>query len=381
MNHSKVYMLLEPSVMIPSWFSRSIEGLRDSAAKQKKTLIKLERLEDVEDGTTAIILVSTNSEWTHEQVDKCRLRGIRPILIGSNPYKFGEDVSGTRYSGKSSIEGLMRYFVSCGRKRIALLGINEMGSNDTVKRDMFLAYAKRHNLPITSGDIYYKLTNSGNCNEAFFDAIQCYDGVICSNDYVAAFVLSYAEEHGIRVPQDLFVSGLGDSPLCRYTVPSITSATRSYRKTGEQAFNIWKQISSDPETFAIVVTVHCEIKPRGSTANAPLPPMQASMPENAVEYSLPPNTMAQEDAAIRSLEMCLSLCDKTDIRIIRGIIQGVTVETMAEEFFISPGTVRYRLKKIYENANVSSRSRFVELFNRYIRNPIFFEDYLVKFVE
>ena len=358
MQHSKVYMLLEPSVMIPSWFSRSIDGLKDSAAKQKKMLIKLERLEDVEEGTAAVILISTNNEWTHEQIEKCRRRGIRPILIGSNPYKFGEDVSGTRYSGKSSIEGLMRYFVSCGRKRLALLGINEMGSNDNIKRDMFLAYAKRHNLPITSGDIYFNISNSGNCNEAFFDSIRCYEGVICSNDYVAAVVLRYAQEHGIRVPEDLFVSGLGDNPLCRYTNPGITSATRSYRKTGEQAFNIWKQISNDPETFSVVVTVHCEIKPRGSTANAPLPPMEESYPEKSEVYSLPMNTISQEGAAIRALEMCLSLCDKTDIQIIQGIVQGATVEAMADAFFISPGTVRYRLKKIYENANVSSRARF-----------------------
>ena len=29
MMHSKVFLLLEPSVMIPSWFSRSIEGLKE----------------------------------------------------------------------------------------------------------------------------------------------------------------------------------------------------------------------------------------------------------------------------------------------------------------------------------------------------------------
>lgn len=378
MSSSKVYVLLEPSMLTPVWFSRSIEGLKESAAKQKKTFVMLDRIEDAEEGTAAVILICTDNEWTLAQVDKCRQRGIHPILIGSNPYKFGEDVSGTRYSGKSSIEGLMRYFVSCGRKRLALIGINEMGSNDVVKRDIFLAYASRHKLPITSDDIYYRITNNGKCEEAFFDVIRSYDGVICSNDYAAAFVLQYAQEHDIRVPEDLFVSGLGDSPLCRYTQPSLTSATRSYRKTGEQAFHIWKQITCDPDIFSIVATVQCEIKPRGSTANAPLPPAQDALPEKKMAHSMAPNAMAQEGAAIRSLERCLSQCNKTDILIIQGILQNKTVETLADELFIAPGTVRYRLKKIYTNANVTSRARFLSLFNRYIRNPIFFEDFVVN---
>ena len=58
------------------------------------------------------------------------------------------------------------------------------------------------------------------------------------------------------------------------------------------------------------------------------------------------------------------------------MLTGVSAEAMAEKFFLSAGTVRYRLKKIYEAANVSTKSEFIELFNRYIQKPVFFEDYL-----
>lgn len=376
MAQSKVFLLLEPSVMIPSWFSKSIEGLKDAAAKQKRTIQTVDNPEEIDSDAVSVILISTNSGWTKDAINKCRIRGIRPILIGSNPIKFGEDISGTVYSGKSSIEELLLYFVSCGRKRVALLGINAEGSNDISKRDAFLSLAKDMNLPITADDIYYKNARGGNPSEIFFDVIHRYDGVICSNDYVAAFVLRYTAEHGIRVPEDLFVSGLGDSPLCRYTNPSLTSATRSYRKTGEQAFNIWKQLTNDPDVFSVIVTVRCEIKPRESTGNAPLPPQETTFLPADHTPSLPINTVAAADNAIRRLEYCLAQCDRTDIRIIRGMLTGVSAEAMAEKFFLSAGTVRYRLKKIYEAANVSTKSEFIELFNRYIQKPVFFEDYL-----
>lgn len=377
MRPSKVFLLLEPSVMIPSWFSQSIEGLKEAAAKQKKTLQMVDSPEQIEDGAVSAILIGTNNEWTKDAVNKCRRRGIRPILIGSNPIKFGEDISGTVYSGKSSVEELLRYFVSCGRKRVALLGINTKGSNDLSKREAFLSLARQLHLPITADDIYYyKMADSENPGEAFFDAITRYDGVICSNDYVAAVVLSYAAGHGINVPEQLFVSGLGDNPLCRYTSPSLTSATRSYRKTGEQAFNIWKQITNDPDVFSVVVTVRCEIKPRASTANAPLPTGGMGMQPERKLPSMPEGTLVAAYEMARSLEYCLSQCDPIDIRIIHGMIGGISAEALAEQLFLSSGTVRYRLKKIYAAANVSTKAEFIELFNRYIRKDTFFRDYL-----
>lgn len=377
MMQSKVFLLLEPSVMIPSWFSRSIEGLKEAAAKQKKTVQMVDSPEQIDEGAISAILVSTNNEWTRDTINKCRSRRIRPILIGGNPSKFGEDISGTVYSGKSSVEELLRYFVSCGRKKVALLGINTRGSNDQSKREAFLSLARQMRLPITADDIYYyKMADSENPGEAFFDAISQYDGVICSNDYVAAVVLSYAAEHGIRVPEQLFVSGLGDNPLCRYTEPSLTSATRSYRKTGEQAFNIWKQITNDPDIFSVVVTVRCEIKPRASTANAPLPTGDIGIQAERKNPSMPEGTLVEAYAAARSLEYCLSQCDQTDISIIHGMICGASAETLAEQLFLSAGTVRYRLKKMYESANVSTKAEFIELFKRYICNDVFFRDYL-----
>jgi len=70
--------------------------------------------------------------------------------------------------------------------------------------------------------------------------------VICSNDFSAAYIINYAKEHGIKVPEQLFVAGLGDIMLCRYTSPSLTSATRSYYEAGKQVFDIWRTLNQNP---------------------------------------------------------------------------------------------------------------------------------------
>ncbi len=47
--------------------------------------------------------------------------------------------------------------------------------------------------------------------------------VVCSNDLIAAGVLIEAQALGLRVPQDLSVTGYNDSSLARAFEPAITS--------------------------------------------------------------------------------------------------------------------------------------------------------------
>jgi len=378
MDRNTVYLLVEPSIMTPIWHANSIEGLKRAAAKQKRTVCQIGSVEELDDRNMplALVLISTNNDWTSKAIESCRQRNIRPILIGCMPSKFGEDVSGTIYSSKSSVQELLQYYVSCGRKHVALMGINENSTNDTTKREAFLMTARQLGLPITAKDIYCSNKGATNSLEMFFDNIAQYDGVLCGNDYLAAHVMSYCSENNISVPEQLYVSGLGDTLLCRYTKPTLTSATRSYAQTGVQAFNIWKQLNGDPSIFAVVVVVQCEIKPRGSTAYSPLPGPNQTISISRSQANLPEGTILQEVNAVKNLEFCLANCDQMDIRIIKGLLQGISVERIAEEQYISVGTARYRLKKIYTAANVSNKNDFLELFTRYIGNEKLFDDFL-----
>ena len=373
-----VYVLVEPSYIIPVWYSATIEGIKNAAAKQKKNVRQLgsvEQLMELEEPPAALILVSTNSQWTQAAIRYCREHNIRPILTGGMPSRFGEDVSGTVYGSKSSIEELMNYFKSCGRKRLALLGINELASNDITKAEAFLSAARSLGISASADDIYYNEGGMRNPNERFFNNISCYNGVLCSNDYIAAYVLSYARENGISVPEDLYVAGLGDSILCRYTVPSLTSATRSYAETGEQAFSIWKQLNANPCILSITITVRCEIKPRGSTGFSPLPGRQElTQQAESDNCKLSAGSVLESSNAIKSLANFLSRCDKLDVKIIRKILEGVSTESLAEQLFISTSTARYRLKKIYSTAGTTSRREFISLFNDNISASLIFED-------
>ena len=378
MADNRVYTIVEHLFITPIWHARSIDGLKRAAAKQKRIIYEISSLDELDENNlpTAIILISTRTDWTTQIIAECKKRNIRPILIGNMPGKFGENISGTMYGNKATIEKLVNYFVNCGRTRLAMVGIYGTSSNDTAKRDAILSIAKSLNLPVTAEDIYYSSPGTLSPNELFFDKIDQYQGVLCSNDFVATNVLQYAQKRGISVPEKLYVAGLGDTIICRYTTPTLTSATRSYEETGEQAFNIWKQLSSNPRLSSIVVTVDCEIKPRGSTDNSPLPDSApTACTEGPIMPTMAPGTMIEDIDKVRYLVNCLTQCNQLDMQIIQRVMEGKCMEDIAEELSISISTGRYRIKRIYAAANVSTKAEFLNLFKRYITNDKIFSDF------
>lgn len=376
MSEQKIYVMMERSYITPIWHARSLEGLRRAAARQKRAVCQINSFEDLDPQQmpTAMVLVSTGAEWTTATIAQCRRQNIRPILIGSMPGKFGENVSGTMYGNSAAIEALVNYFVQNGRRKLAMAGLYTTSSNDMAKRDAFLSIANQLGLPVGQEDVYLGTEAGTLPDKQFFENIRNYQGVLCANDFIAANVLCYAKAHGIKVPEELFVAGLGDTILCRYTQPTLTSATRAYEETGEQAFYIWKQLCTNPRLSSIVITVACELRPRGSTANAALPTTSLTGSYTGEIPNLVDLSDEAEDRA-RALVSCLHQCSKLDMQIIQGLVSGKSMEKIAEEQAISVSTGRYRMKKLYALANVSTKTEFVQLFRRYIHSDRIFDDF------
>jgi len=367
MDERLIPIIVEPNYITPFWFAQTIQGLNDFASKQKTAVQQLASISDIPGQAPAVVIIGTNRTWIQERIDEARQARLKVILIGAVPSKYGEDISGTMYGGHAVMSEMVRYFAQHGRQHIALLDINTNSSNDVTKYEAFLSAASSLGLDCSNSDVYLKGIDSKNPSEAFFARIREYDGVICSNDYVGAFVLSYAQEHGIKVPQQLYVAGLGDIMLCRYTSPSLTSATRSYYETGEQVFSTWKTISQNPDVVSIVTTMRSIIKPRGSTAFMPVLDEADKTAAPAPQASIQVKPMVAERInEIRSIQDCLSQCDAIDMKIIDGVLKLKSIEQIAESSNSALGTINYRLKKLYRNAGVQNKTYFYNLFKQYI---------------
>lgn len=64
------------------------------------------------------------------------------------------------------------------------------------------------------------------------------DAILCATDTMAAGVMQYLNEHGVRVPEQILVAGQGDSEMAKVTAPPLLTVHFSYEKSGELAIQM-----------------------------------------------------------------------------------------------------------------------------------------------
>jgi len=92
--------------------------------------------------------------------------------------------------------------------------------------------------------------------------------IIAFNDLVACGVLTRLRERGLRVPEDVSVTGFDDIDVARHTLPALTTAASPRARLGEVAWQVLHALLAkvDPPVHAML---KAEVVFRGSTGPAP----------------------------------------------------------------------------------------------------------------
>jgi len=375
MDKDTIFAIVEPTKVIPVWFEKGISGLRETASKHRLKLLFIKSIKEIESYPISIhsmIVVSSRIDWTQQVLHSLRKLRIKPILIGTIPSRFGEDISGAILNHAAFIETMVYYFYSYRRRRIALVGINPNSSNDNNKCEIFYSSTKYLGIEATQEDIFYTDNDIVNAVESFCKRADNYDAVICSNDYVAVYLLKVLQKHNIKSPDDLYVAGLGNMIIGCCTTPTLTTFTLNYHEAGVQAVHILEMLQKNSSVTSIITTIKGEIICRGSTAFS-LPPTPIVL--SSQRFSTPHDiSTGSANLEVRSIENCFMQCDELDFKAIYGILKGNSYENIADSLFISLGSLRYRLKKMYAALGVASRVKFEMKLRKYINNIDVFKE-------
>jgi LacI family transcriptional regulator len=93
-------------------------------------------------------------------------------------------------------------------------------------------------------------------------------GVLAFNDLVAMGLLSGLHERGVRVPEDISVTGFDDIPFARYTTPPLTTAAVPITELGVQAWHSLRALIRHEGTPNTGNTFLPQMEVRGSTGPA-----------------------------------------------------------------------------------------------------------------
>jgi LacI family transcriptional regulator len=156
-----------------------------------------------------------------------------PVVLLSRLEVPGTDTITTENS--TSAYRLTRHLLDNGRQRVVFLG-DPASSTDAVERwagvSRALAEDGRQGSVVTCG--FDVDAGRGAALRLLADEHPP-EALVCFNDEVALGVLLAAEELGLRVPEDVAVTGWDDIMAARFTRPPLTTVRQPMRELGAQA--------------------------------------------------------------------------------------------------------------------------------------------------
>lgn len=94
-----------------------------------------------------------------------------------------------------------------------------------------------------------------NCGEQFVDGFiqNNVSAIMCASDLMAIGLINALTNKGIKVPDDISVTGFDDIALARYVTPSITTIKQDFLSIGKNAFTILRQLikGNSPERVVL----------------------------------------------------------------------------------------------------------------------------------
>ncbi|MFX3623638.1 MAG: LacI family DNA-binding transcriptional regulator [Ectobacillus sp.] len=156
-----------------------------------------------------------------------------PVLLVGQQHK---DVYSVIHDDEGAAYSLGKYILARGHKKIAFLGVTEKDIAVGIKRKEGFKRAVEGALGCEVN--YYKTSFS--MNEAIINASEILDEfqpsvIVCATDNIALGVLKAAYSKGLRVPNDVSITGFGGYEVTEVIHPGLTTAKFYYKEAGQTA--------------------------------------------------------------------------------------------------------------------------------------------------
>lgn len=240
--HNALGLVLPSGELTGHYYSELLIGFETVAAEQRVSVVLLFADPDGEDAGEPLMDLCSRVDGfavlnSAGLLGPRRLQALRqhtPIVsIGSTP---GTDDDAVAIGGQENAELLVSHVLDHGRRHPVFAGDPELATDARVRWLGFRQALEARGMPVpapqrctfspSSGEAIGRLIASGE--------LDC-DAVVCVNDEVALGLCLELRRHGIRVPDDVAVTGWDGTPATRYTTPGITTVAQPVRELGQAA--------------------------------------------------------------------------------------------------------------------------------------------------
>ena len=176
------------------------------------------------------------------------------------------------FDNRRAMAGLARRVLDLGHRRLGLITARRDGNDRARNRWLGILDAMaEHGLPETALSVHettYAVEAGAEGLSALLRRPDRPTAVLCGNDVLAAGALSAAAEMGLRVPDDISITGFDDIEIATIVSPPLTTVHVPHRRMGQEAAKMLIAMRADPERIARVA-IEAEIVMRETLGPPP----------------------------------------------------------------------------------------------------------------
>jgi DNA-binding LacI/PurR family transcriptional regulator len=176
------------------------------------------------DGLALDISEGAVTKEVQQRLATLKKRARSVVVTGSQLHDIGYDH--LYLDNKSAVTKVMTHLLARGHRTFGFIGGFEENLNIRNRRDAFKASLASARIPVVSSWISLDDPALGNVTQRthrILRATQRPTAIVCTSDMIAMAVIKAAFEVGLRVPQDLAVTGFDDIDQARLLHPSLTT--------------------------------------------------------------------------------------------------------------------------------------------------------------
>ncbi len=149
------------------------------------------------------------------------------------------DLPSIGFDNRNSMHALTRKVLDQGHRDVAIISGTTKGNDRAFERLAGIKDALREKgmdmTRIAVIETPYGIQNGEEAMGVLMDAAKPPTVVICGNDVLAVGAIRRAQQIGLRVPQDVSVTGFDDIELARIVTPNLTTVHVPHREMGRNA--------------------------------------------------------------------------------------------------------------------------------------------------
>lgn len=329
-----VSVLVEPGYDYTHWAQMYLTGIREEAHRFG---LDVETVSQEQNICKAIIVLGSSTPWLDTCITRLDDCSISYVLAGAPPP--GRLCSFSMPDYEEAIKRFSHIVKGTGGRKPALFASHPVSAADAQKREAFERICTGGLIMENQGDLLlsaHMLSRSVNEIEA----------ILCVNDVSAMILRRILSRYKQKPPIYTF----GDQYLPDNEL--ITVFKMDLVQAGRQALHIVRQLEKHP-TFRQCIWIPCESM-KIQSAKKRMRTMDDSTALTAMNFYQDPQV-----PEVFRLKALLSSMDNLDFDILSELLLGKRYVDISDALHTTDSTIKYRLKRMMHNANVSSRDELL----------------------